>query len=89
VYVSVQENTSWPFSSLSRQIGLNATHAVYKLFSSAPMEPAALDMLFTSWRLIDSRDWKAYPRFHPPEVRRQTDTERLYISLRAQGKADL
>lgn len=64
----VQENATWPFSSLSRQIGLNETHAVYKLFSSEPLQPAFLDSLFSFWRLIDRRDWKAYPHFHPPEV---------------------
>jgi hypothetical protein len=50
-------------------VGLNATHAVYKLFSSTPVQATYLETLFSSYRVLDTRDWKAYPHFHPPEVR--------------------
>jgi len=63
------ENVSEVFSSLSLHLEINATHGIYKLFSSIPLDRTALDRVFTSWEVAKSRHWKAYPRFNPPEVR--------------------
>lgn len=65
--VYVEENATVPISSLSLHVQLNVTHGIYKLFSSEPLETGFLDSLFTSWTVLHHRNWKAYPRFHPPE----------------------
>lgn len=62
------ENCSSTLSSLSLHMRVNATHGVYKAFSSEALGPALLDELFTtSWAVLHHREWQAYPRFHPPE----------------------
>jgi hypothetical protein len=67
--VYLEENCTEPFSSLAGHLRVNATHSLFKLFSSEPPTPALLDRLFETWELTAQRYWQAYPRFTPPEVR--------------------
>ncbi len=68
--VYVAENCSTALSSMSLHVRVNATHGVYKLFSTVALDQELLDGLFESgsWAILHHRDWKAYPHFHPPET---------------------
>lgn len=61
------ENCSSPLSSLALHVRINATHGVYKLFSTEALGPALMDDMFTSWTVLYHRKWLAYPHFQPPE----------------------
>uniref|UniRef100_A0A7S0DX81 Prenylcysteine lyase domain-containing protein n=1 Tax=Hanusia phi TaxID=3032 RepID=A0A7S0DX81_9CRYP len=56
-------------------------HEIYKIFSPRRLMKAEIDQLFTVYKVLEEKEWKAYPHFHPPETLqsfRPIADERIY-----------
>lgn len=65
--ILLTENARSSFNSLTRYWDDGHGQSVFKLFSTAPLDAAALDSLFTKHNIVIEQHWKAYPQFSPPE----------------------
>lgn len=64
----VTESAGTPFNSLARVATTASNETIWKLFSTATMPYAWLEMIFEAgFAVVNNRTWHAYPMFDPPE----------------------